>query len=57
MINKRSDHKGAFRRPTLHIVNMFKILNVIICKRPSGDQYIYCQYNVENFKYWKKYRE
>lgn len=35
MINKRSDHKGAFRRPTLHIVNMFKILNVIICKRLS----------------------
>lgn len=33
MINKRSDYKGVFTRPTLHIVNMFKILNVIICKR------------------------
>ena len=36
MINKRSDHKRAFRRPTLHIVNMFKILNVVICKKLSG---------------------
>lgn len=35
MINKRSDYKGAFTRPTLHIVNMFKILNIIVCKRFS----------------------